>query len=164
MKTLINLINSKAKKGSYIMEIIEKDRKHLIEIKPLWEELNNYHGQLSTNFKEHFNSFTFEKRINKLINKENISVFIASDSGTYIGYCIVTAEKNRGEIDSIYIKTNYRGQRIGYKLMQKALERLNKLNLNEIDIYVAEGNEQVFSFYEKFGFKNRFTVLQKRNA
>ncbi len=145
------------------MEIIEIDRKHLIEIKPLWEELNNYHGQLSTNFKEHFNSFTFEKRISKLTDKEYTSVFIASDSGTYIGYCIATTEKNKGEIDSIYIKTDYRQQKIGSKLMQKALEWLNKLHLKEIDIYVAEGNEQVFPFYEKFGFKNRYTVLQKRN-
>jgi diamine N-acetyltransferase len=146
------------------MEIIEKDRRHLIDIKLLWEELNSYHSQYSKNFKEHFNSFTFEKRLSKLIDKKNISVFIASDSGTYVGYCIVTAHKNKGEIDSIYIKPNYRGKKVGSKLMQNAMEWLDKFNLNEIDIYIAEGNEQVFTFYEKFGFKNRFTVFQKQKA
>jgi diamine N-acetyltransferase len=144
------------------MEIIEKDKSQLQDIKSLWEELNSYHGQLSTNFKDHFNSFTFENRISKLIDKEHLSLFVAFDRTISIGYCIATADKERGEIDSIYIKNGYRGQKVGYKLMFKALEWLNKLNLNEIDIFVAEGNEQVFGFYEKFGFKNRFTVLQKK--
>lgn len=146
------------------MEIIEKDRNHLKDIKTLWEELNTYHGQHSINFKDHFSSFTFENRISKLLNKEYLSVFIASDSGGYIGYCIATADKNKGEIDSIYIKPDYRGQNIGSKLLERALKWLDKLTIKEIDIYVAEGNEQVFNFYERFGFKHRSTVLQKRKA
>ena len=62
------------------MEIIEKDRSRLADIKPLWEELNAYHGRLSAYFKEHFRSFTFEKRISALTDKKDLSVFIVSGS------------------------------------------------------------------------------------
>lgn len=39
---------------------------------------------------------------------------------------------------------------------------LNKQNCREINVYVAEGNDLVLGFYEKYGFKKRSVVLQKR--
>lgn len=146
------------------MEIIERDRSYLADLKPLWEELNSHHGKLSKNFKEQFKSLTFEKRISMLSDKKDLSVFLASDSGKYIGYCIATAEGSKGELDSIYIEPNYRKQKVGTKLMERALDWFDKLNIHEMDIYIAEGNEQVFNFYEKFGFKNRFTIFHKQKA
>ena len=146
------------------MDIIEIDRNRLQDIRDLWKELNSLHRQLSSNFKQHFDSFTFEKRVEKLICKEYLSIFVASDADLYVGYCIATADKNRGEIDSIYVQPSYRGQKVGHELMIMAMEWLNKQDCNEIDIYVAEGNEQVLGFYEKYGFKKRSTVMQKKRA
>jgi ribosomal protein S18 acetylase RimI-like enzyme len=143
------------------MNIIKLDRKRLIDIKGLWEELNGLHGRLSQNFKEHFDSFTFEDRLKQLAKKSNLSLFVANEKGTYVGYCIVTSDKGKGEIDSIYIQPKYRGKGIGNELMLKAIHWLNKQNCKEINIYVAEGNELVLGFYEKYGFKKRSTVLQK---
>ena len=34
----------------------------------------------------------------------------------------------------------------------------------EIVIYVAEGNEQVLSFYTKYGFTKRYTVMGESKA
>ncbi len=143
------------------MQIKELNRDQLPEIKHLWEELNSHHRDLSTNFKEHYKFFTFEQRITTLLNKEFLSVIVASDKDKYIAYCIASVDKHRGEIDSIYLRPEYRGQHIGNNLMLRAMEWLNKHDIKEIDIIVAEGNEQVFGFYEKFGFKKRFTVFQK---
>jgi len=146
------------------MNIIKLDRKRITDIKGLWEELNALHGRLSQNFKEHFDSFTFEDRVRQLEEKSNLSLFVADDKGTYVGYCIVTSDKRKGEIDSIYIQPIYQGKGIGNQLMMKAIDWLKNRNCRDINIYVAEGNESVLGFYEKYGFKKRAVVLQKRNT
>ena len=146
------------------MEIIELDRSRLSEIEALWKELNAHHAQRSSNFKQYFDTLTFQDRIKQLLYKENLSLFVSSDAGVYVGYCIVTAERNKGEIDSIYVKASHRGRRIAHELMGRAMEWLRMHDCSEIVIFVAEGNETVLSFYEKHGFSKRFTVMGKRKT
>ena len=146
------------------MEILELDRSRLPEIEDLWKELNAHHARRSSNFKRYFETLTFQDRLKQLLYKENLALFVSSDAGVYVGYCIVTAERNKGEIDSIYVKANHRGQRIGHELMGRALEWLRTKDCTDIVIYVAEGNEQALSFYERYGFSKRFTVMGKRKT
>ena len=146
------------------MEIVELDRSRLPEIEALWIELNAHHAQRSSNFKQYFDTLTFQDRIKQLLYKENLSLFVGSDAGVCVGYCIVTAERNKGEVDSIYVRASHRGQRIGHELMSRAMEWLRTKECTEIVIYVAEGNEQALSFYEKYGFSRRFTVMGKRKT
>ncbi len=146
------------------MEIVELDRSRLPEMENLWKELNSHHRQRSWNFKQYFDTLTFQDRLKQLLHKENLSLFVTSDAGLYVGYCIVTAERNKGEIDSIYVKASHRGRGIGHELMIRAMEWLRMQDCIEIVIYVAEGNEQVLSFYEKHGFSKRFTVMGKRKT
>jgi ribosomal protein S18 acetylase RimI-like enzyme len=144
-----------------MIDIIELDRSRLPEIEDLWKELNDHHGQRSLNFKEYFETLTFRERLKQFLYKENLSLFVGSDAGLWVGYCVVTTERNKGEIDSIYVKASHRGQRIGHDLMTHAMEWLLVHDCSEILIYVAEGNEKVLSFYEKYGFSRRFTVMAK---
>ncbi len=146
------------------MEILELDRGRLAEIEGLWNELNGHHAKLSSNFRQYFETLTFGDRIKQLVRKEKLSLFVCSDADHYVGYCIVTVHRNRGEIDSICVKASHRGQGIGHGLMMRALEWLRARSCTEIDIYVAEGNEQALSFYEKYGFRKRYTVMGKRKA
>jgi ribosomal protein S18 acetylase RimI-like enzyme len=146
------------------MEIVELDRSRLPEIEALWKELNAHHAQRSSNFKQYFDTLTFQDRIKQLLYKEDLSLFVGSDAGVCVGYCIVTAERNKGEVDSIYVRASHRGQRIGHELMSRAMEWLRTKECTEIVIYVAEGNEQALSFYEKYGFSRRFTVMGKRKT
>jgi len=141
------------------MEIIELDRSRLTEIEGLWKELNAHHDQSASNFKEYFDTLTFEHRIRQLLHKEDLSLFVSSDTGEYVGYCIATTEKSKGEIDSIYVKASHRGKKIGHQLITRAVEWLRAHNCSEIAIYVAEGNEKVLGFYEKYGFNKRYTVM-----
>ncbi|MGA3174028.1 MAG: GNAT family N-acetyltransferase [Syntrophorhabdales bacterium] len=146
------------------MDIIELDRNRLPEIEDLWKELNSYHSQRSSNFKQYFDTLTFQGRIKQLLYKENLSLFVSSDADLYVGYCVVTAERNKGEIDSIYVKASHRGQGIGHELMTRAMEWLRMHDCPEIVICVAQGNEAVLSFYEKYGFSKRYTVMGKRDV
>jgi ribosomal protein S18 acetylase RimI-like enzyme len=144
------------------MEIIEIKRDEIFKIADLWEELNVHHGKRSSYFKSHFASFTFKKRIEQLLKKEHLAIFAAQTNSDLVGYCIASVNSDFGEIDSIFVKKEYRGKNIGYELTQKALSWLNEFECDAINVSVAEGNESALPFYEKFGFRERFRVLQIR--
>ena len=146
------------------MKIIELDRNNINDIKFLWNELNSYHYEVSTHFKKYFEIFTFEKRIQELIKKEKLKIFVVEFEGQYIGYCIVTVNNGQGEVDSIYIQAEYRNNKLGEQLMRKTLEWFKAHQCNEIRIKVAEGNESVLEFYRKYGFFERFVVIQNNTA
>lgn len=147
-----------------MMEIEILNLNHIEEIKELWQELNEHHRKLSTHFKDHFATFTFNQRIQNLIGKEKYSVFLARADESKIGYCIASYDKETGEIDSIYIKPESRGKGLGRILMTEAMHWLEKQKCKDIRVYIADGNENVKSFYRKFGFAERFSVMQIKRS
>lgn len=129
-------------------------------IQPLWEQLNALHGEYSTHFRQFHQTFTFSERIKKLHDKENLIIFTAFDEDVPVGYCIVSLDDACGEIDSLFVAPDFRKQGIGGKLMQNTLQWLKKLHCMHINVLVAEGNEKVSPFYERFGFKPKATMLK----
>lgn len=132
---------------------------------PLWEQLNKLHMNNSINFTKRFNNFTFEDRKNSF-EKEGKKLFIIlvkdSNIDEYIGYLISsTSKENVGEVESIYINYEYRGLQIGDVLMKKSLAWMNSKGAKKIIIGVAAGNEEVYSFYKKFGFYPKVTILEQ---
>lgn len=134
-------------------------------VSPLWNKLNSLHKEKSKDFKERYNSFTFEDRKKSLIieEKEIMVVLVKNIKlNKYIGYSISSISKDSiGEIDSIYVDSSYRGLQIGDVLMNKPLEWMHMKDLKKIIIGVASGNEDVFPFYRKFGFYPKVTILEK---
>jgi ribosomal protein S18 acetylase RimI-like enzyme len=130
-------------------------------VRPLWEALNELHGQLSSNFKEHFNRFTFEQRIAALRDRNSIAVFVAGGKKYPLGYCMASIQASTGEIDSIFVLPEHRGRGVGDGLMGAAESWLRSQNVSKIRVCVAEGNETVMDFYQKRGFRHRFTVLER---
>ena len=133
------------------------------DIKELWEGLNRHHLEKSRDFKHHFENFTFQKRKESLINKSKngeIYIVIAVHMGCNIGYCVSSAVNSVGEIESIYIKPEYRKCRVGTALMESSLKWIKANNTNRIILGVAAGNEEAFGFYSKFGFVPVSTKLQ----
>jgi diamine N-acetyltransferase len=135
-------------------------------IKPLWQKLNELHLKDSNYFKDHFKTFTFEKRC-EIFNKyddDKIRIEIITDDVTPVGYCISTIEGSKGEIDSLFIDENYRKNNYGRSLMQNSINWLNENNCERILLGVAEGHESVLGFYQKFGFYPRMTYLQMKKS
>lgn len=146
------------------MEIVEIPKDMIDEIEPLWQELNSHHHERSKNFKGHFSSFTFLERSKKLLAMDKLAIFAAKDNTELVGYCIASYNNGTGEIDSLYIKPQFQGASIGMQLTESAMSWLSGLNCIQINVYVAEGNEEAIPFYEKFGFKKRFQVLQIKSS
>jgi diamine N-acetyltransferase len=136
----------------------------LNEIKPLWEGLNQVHWDDSVYFRNHYANFTFEKRSArwKTLTDENILIEVAeTDEKKLIGYCISTInDANEGEIDSLYVESEFRGPQIGRELMLKSLAWLNSNKCKPIRLAVSFGHENVIGFYEKLGFFPRMTILE----
>lgn len=144
------------------MKIIELSKKDLYKIRPLWEELNKLHGKLSTYFQEHFRAFTFESRLKRIKTKDSFSAFVAEESSKCVGYCIVSVENQVGEIDSIFIDPKHRNKKLGENLIIAAESWLKSKDVSKIHISVAKGNESVFGFYNKQGYYERYTVLERK--
>ncbi len=146
------------------MEIVEIPKDSIDEIEPLWRELNSHHYERSKNFKVHFSSFTFAERSKKLLAMDKLAIFAAKEDSELVGYCIASSSNGAGEIDSLYVKPQFQRASLGMLLTESAMSWLSGLECSQVSVYVAEGNEDAIPFYEKFGFKKRFQVLQIKNS
>ena len=137
------------------------------KIAPLWAELNRQHLSLSPYFKDYYTTLIFEDRKKAILQRAwggDVHVDLALNaSDQLVGYCVSSIDKwLTGEIDSIFVITECRGQGIGTTLMEKALEWLNIKGAKKKIVSVAVGNEQAYVFYEQFGFYPRRSLLEQK--
>jgi ribosomal protein S18 acetylase RimI-like enzyme len=148
------------------LEFISGSSELLDFVQPLWEKLNKHHENNSNYFSDKFRDLKFEVRKNKFINDETLDVKIDlikdKAKAVYIGYCISTINKDLiAEIDSLFVEKEYRKYGLGDKLMNRSLEWLNSNQVKIKVISVAEGNENVLKFYEKYGFYKKTVTLEQ---
>jgi [ribosomal protein S5]-alanine N-acetyltransferase len=148
------------------IEYIESNQDALDLIRPLWQKLIEHHKALSRYFKDHYSKVNFDMRKEQLLNKSaggKLQVDLARDpaTGAYVGYCVTSLNSEKqGEIESIFVEKDYRGYGVGERLMTRAMGWLETMAAKKIILGVGEGNENVFSFYRRFGFYPRSTILE----
>ena len=92
--------------------------------------------------------------------KLHIQLVYPSNKDNPIGFCITSLSNNGiGEVEALYILDKDRGNNLGTKLLQRSLQWMKEHNALEQKLIVAAGNEQVFSFYQKFRFYPGYTAL-----
>ena len=74
---------------------------------------------------------------------------------------MASIKAHNGEIDSIFVKPIHRNQKVGERLIQSAESWLKGMGAAKLFVCIAEGNEQVFAFYNRCDYYQRFTVLEK---
>lgn len=136
-------------------------------IRPLWEQLNAHHHEKATRFRLCYGKMTFGDRKSwfcRLHESGEVRVDLALDqgSGRFIGYCVssVTAEKT-GEIESLFVHPGYRSAGTGTALVTRGLAWMDDRGALRKRVSVADGNEDSWAFYERFGFYPRMTVLEQ---
>ena len=145
------------------LEVDEIDR-----IKKLWKELIDYHEDKSKHFSKRFSNYKFsehKKELLKKTDKGKIKIDLVKGQNNHdIGYCVsLINEKKEGEIESLYLKSKYRNEGIGAKLMERALQWFEEKEINDIKIEIAVGNEEVATFYDKFDF-SPFSIMLRNNS
>ena len=125
--------------------------------KPLWQGLNALHHECSVNFKERYQTLTFEKRMEDIeyksrIGEVKIYLLKKNNEENAIGFCICSMAAGKGVLDSIYIANAYRKQGCGGRLIEKALQWFDENNISDISIDVVYANDEALPFYERYGF------------
>jgi diamine N-acetyltransferase len=95
-----------------------------------------------------------------IYGKLHIQLVYTSNIQEPIGFCITSLSSDQiGEVEALYVLDKYQGNNLGTKLLQTSLQWLEENNALEQKLIVATGNEQVFNFYQKFGFSLGYTTL-----
>ena len=97
--------------------------------------------------------------------KTNLPYFVALVDDKVVGWCDISSLNrpvfaHSGSL-GMGIIAEYRGQGIGKKLMQIALEKAKEIGLTRVELGLREENTRAIEMYKKFGF-----VIEgiKRNA
>ncbi|HMF34617.1 MAG TPA: GNAT family N-acetyltransferase [Candidatus Lokiarchaeia archaeon] len=154
------------------------DETELDLIQSLWVQLRAHHEQNSRYFKRRYKQMTWEGRkaslVAKVVAGARMQVVLAenNDDGGLIGYCINSVEissdpvfignnRTTGEIDSIFVLEERRGEGIGDALMKIAIEWLDENHVASKKVVVADGNETAWTFYQRYGFYPKFHTLEQ---
>jgi ribosomal protein S18 acetylase RimI-like enzyme len=152
-----------------MLEYFEIEIRDVDSIAGLWNKLREHQRNLSPHFSTHYDRRSWKNRKVELLEKSKSGGFhgdvvIDNEMKKIVGYCVSTMSSDKqGYLESIYIEPEYRKAGIGGKLMEKALDWMDKMQVKTKTLTVGVGNEQVLKFYARYGFfPKNITVEQIR--
>ncbi|MEG1481542.1 GNAT family N-acetyltransferase [Clostridium sp.] len=97
-----------------------------------------------------------EEEANGFLNESNTcnKYFIVSNSKVKIGVLNTTIEDNEGTFD-IGLSSRFRGKGYGKRLLETAIDYLNKKKIPNIYLVVIETNKIAYNMYKKRGFEQQ---------
>ena len=119
-----------------------------------WKTVREAYSELLS--QEYFDTAeTLEKCVERAFKWKN-NMLLAKDGDKVIGFAGYGKSRyddlgNAGEVHALYILREYYGKKIGYGLMNAAVERLGEYD--RIVVRVLERNERAIRFYERYGFR-----------
>lgn len=145
---------------------VEKDDKEAITdlVKEFVESLNEpfYESLWMTLLDSYFVGLEIKE-----LAFSDIKIFCAEqDDGTLCGLVVAEIEtdllKRRfGDISLWYVSSKCRGQRVGYQLLQAAIDFLKEeKKVDVVETNVREETKRAIAIFEEFGFKPRYTRLR----
>ncbi len=103
------------------------------------------------------------QKFTAITKKNSDNILVAKDGEKVIGFVGYGADRDHtlaecGEIYGIYVLAEYHGTKVGYELMNAALEMLAEYQ--RIVLWVLKGNDRAIRFYKRYGF--RFDGTEKQ--
>ncbi len=99
--------------------------------------------------------------IDKYLKRNPTSSFVAEDSGKIVGVIMSGHDGRRGYIHHMAVLPNYRNQGIAKKLVDNAMNALDKEGINKVGLVVFERNKIGNSFWENIGFVVRDDLVYR---
>lgn len=95
------------------------------------------------------------------IKERSVEVFVAQKDKEPVGFFYLTYPTGEryqtsecyAVIHDMYVKQAYRKKGIGTRLMEEAMKRIKKRDMENVKLSVLSENFNAVRFYEKFGFK-----------
>lgn len=92
-----------------------------------------------------------EERIKNLPEDQNKQSFVAKNEGKVIGFCNVSKNENRNQIEGIYILPEFQGAGLGKKFWNEAKNFFD--TKKDTRVMVTPYNIQAIEFYRSLGFE-----------
>lgn len=102
--------------------------------------------------------------IEKFINRNPETCFIAKADNRIVGVILVGNDGRRGYIYHTAVHPDYRNQGIGKALVEKSLNALDKLCINKVSLVVFDKNENGNAFWESMGFTVRNDLIYRNKT
>lgn len=99
--------------------------------------------------------------INKYLKRNPTTCFVAEDNGKIIGVILSGHDGRRGYIHHTAVLPDHRNQGIARKLVDNAMNALDKEGINKVALVAFEKNEIGNGFWEKIGFTVREDLLYR---
>ena len=123
-------------------------------------KLHDVHVEWRPDIFIHSESIFSKKELQEMIDNKNI--FVAKLDGVVVGYIIVEIKEKEAvgykyrkemNIDAMVVDEKYRGQGIGFSLLDYIKEYAKSLDCTDLRLTVNEENEAAINLYEKFGMR-----------
>ncbi|MEW5954421.1 MAG: GNAT family N-acetyltransferase [Bacillota bacterium] len=91
---------------------------------------------------------------------------VAENKGEILGFIVVDKcyrihkGKPVGEIQEIVVDGRHQGRKIGPRLLDAGIRRLESSGLQKIGLWVGKHNKPAQALYDKYGFRSIYTVHQ----
>lgn len=108
---------------------------------------------IDNNFgKEAFSHFYTEWMNMSIDRKIAEEVFVVEENDIIKGVITLGRKNNRGDIGILAVDESYRGQKIGYKLIQQSEAYFTSKSVDKIQVVAQLANKLACSFYDRYGF------------
>jgi ribosomal protein S18 acetylase RimI-like enzyme len=142
-------------------------------VEPLWNALREHHTALAPTLDSpRPREESWARRRTQYENwlaEPGSFILVAEQANALVGYAMVhlrsasptwSSSEQAGEIETLSVLPEMRGQGIGTALLQGVRERLKPLGLSELSLHVLAGNDDATRFYERHGFSRFATWLR----
>ncbi|MCM1246282.1 MAG: GNAT family N-acetyltransferase [Roseburia sp.] len=99
--------------------------------------------------------------IDKYLKRNPTSSFVAEDDGKIVGVIMSGHDGRRGYIHHTAVLPDYRNQGIAKKLVDNAMNALDKEGINKVGLVAFERNEIGNGFWENIGFVVRDDLVYR---
>ncbi len=105
-----------------------------------------------------------EEGIQRFLNRNPETCFVALAEQTVIGVIIAGNDGRRGYIYHTAVDPDHRHQGIATELVNKAMDALKKLGINKTALVVFSKNTDGNAFWEKSGFTSRQDLVYRNKT
>lgn len=157
------------------MDIVRGDAARIDELEPLFKAMHEHHragGPRAAQVRA-FRSAdeAWERRrehYRGLVASGRGHVLLAEEDGRAIGYAVVSEVGGQAtlqtgprmaELESLAVLPGERGAGVGSALMAAVHELIRSLGIDDVMLYVMDGNESAMRFYERYGMRPYLHVL-----
>jgi len=125
----------------------------LEQCRSLWRELVEWHRKIYSD--SSIGGDTPELFFDKHLVKVGADgVWVAAREDSVVGLIGLEIENEEGTIEPVIVSKNYRGQGVGKRLVEKAVDEARKRGVKHLNVMPVVRNKRAIHFLHEMGFNN----------